>query len=34
MVVALMAATAVLASWWPARRAAQADPMTALRHEG
>ena len=34
MVIALMAATAVLASWWPAHRAAKADPMTALRHEG
>lgn len=34
MVIALMAATALLASWWPAHRAAQADPMNALRHEG
>ena len=34
MVIVLMAATAVLASWWPAHRAARADPMQALRHEG
>lgn len=34
MVVALMAATAVLASWWPAHRAAKADPTAALRHDG
>lgn len=34
IVIALMAITAVLASWWPAHRAAKADPMAALRHEG
>lgn len=34
IVIALMAATAALASWWPAHRAASADPMAALRQEG
>lgn len=34
LVISLMAATAVLASWWPAHRAAKADPLAALRHEG
>jgi ABC-type antimicrobial peptide transport system permease subunit len=33
LVTAMMALTAVLASWWPAHRAAHADPTAALRAE-
>lgn len=32
-VAALMVAIAVLASWWPARRAARTNPLDALRQE-
>jgi len=28
---ALLAATALFASWWPARRAMKMDPMAVLR---
>lgn len=31
--LAVMLAVALFAGWWPARRAARLDPMTALRHE-
>jgi ABC-type lipoprotein release transport system permease subunit len=31
--VALLAAVAGLAAWFPARRAATMDPTSALRHE-
>jgi ABC-type lipoprotein release transport system permease subunit len=30
---ALLAATAMVACWTPARRAARTDPMTALRND-
>jgi predicted permease len=32
-VVAILLATAVVASWWPARRAMQVNPVTLLREE-
>jgi putative ABC transport system permease protein len=32
-VLVLMTATAALASWWPARKAARADPVITLRQE-
>jgi putative ABC transport system permease protein len=32
-VVVVLAAVALLASWWPAHRAARLQPITALRHE-
>jgi putative ABC transport system permease protein len=31
--LAIVAAVALLACWWPARRAAATDPIEALRHD-
>jgi ABC-type lipoprotein release transport system permease subunit len=29
----VLACAAILAAWWPVRRASRVDPLVALRHE-
>jgi len=33
LVTALLLGVAVLSSWWPARRAARVDPVSAMRSD-